>query len=98
MLIAIGFGTAFTMPAMTAAVIESAPKNRSGIAAAVLNASRQVGSVLGVAILGSFVGVHHLSIAGMHRAMLIARAAFLSGSLLSLVLISSDHLNGSLRN
>jgi DHA2 family methylenomycin A resistance protein-like MFS transporter len=84
MLVAMGFGISFTMPAMTAAVIESAPRERSGIASAVLNASRQVGSVLGVALLGSFVGNRSMFIPGMHGALLLAGAAFLVGCILSL--------------
>jgi DHA2 family methylenomycin A resistance protein-like MFS transporter len=41
MLMAIGFGMALNMPAMTNACIESAPRERSSIASAVLNAGRQ---------------------------------------------------------
>lgn len=87
MLLAIGFGMAFTMPAMTTAVIESAPANRSGIASAVLNSGRQMGSVLGVAILGSLVGQRIISIPGMHISMLLAGAAFLCGCLLALIFV-----------
>ncbi|MDQ2714755.1 MAG: MFS transporter [Chloroflexota bacterium] len=86
-LVAIGFGTAFTMPAMTTAVIASAPKARSGIAAAVLNASRQTGGVLGVALLGSLVSRHISFVPGMHSALMIAGGAFLIGCLLSLLAI-----------
>jgi DHA2 family methylenomycin A resistance protein-like MFS transporter len=84
LLLATGFGLAFTVPAMTTAVIASVPKQRSGIAAAVLNASRQVGSALGVALLGSMVGQRQAFIPGMHIALIIAGAAFLLGCLLSL--------------
>jgi DHA2 family methylenomycin A resistance protein-like MFS transporter len=84
LLLAIGFGIAFTMPAMTTAVIASVPQQRSGVAAAVLNASRQVGSALGVALLGSMVGQRQTFIPGMHIALVIAGAAFLLGGLLSL--------------
>lgn len=82
MLIAAGFGTAFTMPAMTAAVIAAAPNNRSGIASAVLNAARQVGSVIGVAVLGTLVGAGDF-VAGMHVALGIAGGAFLCGIVLT---------------
>jgi DHA2 family methylenomycin A resistance protein-like MFS transporter len=87
LLLAIGFGISFTMPAMTTAVIASAPKQRSGIAAAVLNASRQVGSALGVALLGSMVSQRQAFIPGMHVALVIAGAAFLLGCLLSLLYV-----------
>ncbi|GLV57878.1 MFS transporter [Dictyobacter sp. S3.2.2.5] len=87
MLLAIGFGMAFTMPAMTTAVIESAPADRSGIASAVLNSGRQMGSVLGVAILGSLVGQKMISIPGMHVSMLLAGVAFLCGCILALIFV-----------
>lgn len=44
MLVAIGVGMSYTRPAMTAAVIESVPGERAGLAAGVVNGSRQVGS------------------------------------------------------
>jgi MFS family permease len=50
---AAGFGMALTMPAATAAVIEAAPADRGGIASGVVNAARQSGGVLGVALPGS---------------------------------------------
>jgi len=87
MLVAIGFGTSFTMPAMTTAVIGSAPKSYSGIAAAVLNTSRQVGGVLGVALLGSLVSKRSSFVSGMHLALSIAGGAFLLGCVLSFFFI-----------
>ncbi|GCE04598.1 MFS transporter [Dictyobacter aurantiacus] len=92
MLLAIGFGMAFTMPAMTTAVIESAPNKRAGIASAVLNAGRQMGSVLGVAILGSLVGARTISIPGVHISMLLAGAAFFGGCLLTLFFVDRKHV------
>lgn len=86
-LMAIGFGMAFTMPAMTTAVISSAPKERSGIASGVVNASRQVGSALSVAVLGSFVSQRATFISGMHLALAIAGGAFLFGLLLTLLFV-----------
>ncbi len=44
-----------TMPAATAAVIESAPAERAGIASGVLNAARQAGGAIGVALLGTLI-------------------------------------------
>ena len=87
MLMAIGFGMAFTMPAMTTAVISSASKDRSGIASGVVNASRQVGGTLGVAVLGSLVSQRATFIPGMHIALAIAGGAFLLGFLLTLLFV-----------
>src|SRR4051812_4708005 len=56
-LVAVGFGMALTMPAATAAVVESVPAERAGVASGVLNAARQVGSAIGVALLGTLGGL-----------------------------------------
>jgi MFS transporter, DHA2 family, methylenomycin A resistance protein len=82
-LLAIGTGTGFTMASMTAAVIGSAPRERSGIAAAMLNTSRQIGGVLGVALLGALVSQEKTFVSGLHFAMLIAGVAFLLGCVLT---------------
>jgi MFS transporter, DHA2 family, methylenomycin A resistance protein len=74
-LIATGFGMAFTMPAATTAIIGAAPAERAGIASGVLNASRQAGGAIGVALLGAFVGGGAF-IPGLRTAMLVAGAAF----------------------
>ncbi len=88
LLMAIGFGMAFTMPAMTNACIESAPRERSSIASGVLNAGRQAGSALGVALLGSLAaGRSGTFVSGMHSALLIAGAVFLVAALLSAVYV-----------
>ncbi len=82
--VAVGFGMALTMPAATTAVMEEAPSERAGIASAVLNAARQVGGVLGVALLGALVGRDSSFVPGMHAAMLVAGAAFLGDCALTL--------------
>jgi DHA2 family methylenomycin A resistance protein-like MFS transporter len=91
MLVGTGFGISFTMPAMTTAVVSSVPKERSGIASGILNASRQVGSALGVALLGSLVSQHRTFISGMHEALAIAGAAFLTACALTLLFVQSRH-------
>ncbi len=80
---ATGFGMALNMPAMTNACIESAPRERSSIASAVLNAGRQAGSALGVALLGMLVGSLGSFVPGMRVALVIAGAAFLAACALS---------------
>jgi DHA2 family methylenomycin A resistance protein-like MFS transporter len=44
------------MPAMTAAVVGAAGPQHAGVASGVLNAARQAGGALGVALLGSLLG------------------------------------------
>ncbi|WP_369360332.1 MFS transporter [Streptomyces sp. cg2] len=78
---AAGFGTALTMPAATAAVMESAPGERGGAAAAVFNAARQLGSVLGVAVFGTLTAGG--LVPGIHSSALLAAAGFLAAALLA---------------
>jgi MFS family permease len=49
----VGFGTAL-VPA-TSSALDAVPPSRSGMAASITNTSRQLGAVLGVAVLGSVV-------------------------------------------
>jgi MFS transporter, DHA2 family, methylenomycin A resistance protein len=59
---------------------ERAEKSRSGIAAGVLNATRQTGSVLGVALFGSLVEGDNAFIAGAHASLVISVAVLLAGA------------------
>jgi MFS transporter, DHA2 family, methylenomycin A resistance protein len=79
-LAAVGFGTAFTMPAATAAVVESAPAERAGVASGVLNAGRQVGSAVGVALLGALVTGASGFRTGMRTGAVISACCFAVGA------------------
>jgi MFS transporter, DHA2 family, methylenomycin A resistance protein len=84
-LAAIGFGTAFTMPAAVTAVVESAPAERAGVASGVLNASRQMVSAVGVALLGALVTRSSEFQVGMRTGSLISACCFAAGIVLVLV-------------
>ena len=49
----LGAGIALTMPAMSAAAMGAIDPRKAGVGSGVLNAARQVGGALGIAILGS---------------------------------------------
>jgi DHA2 family methylenomycin A resistance protein-like MFS transporter len=49
-------GMGFSIPAMTATVLSSVDRNRAGTASAVVNAARQTGGTIGVAIFGTLMG------------------------------------------
>ena len=49
-------GMGFAVPAMTATVLSSVDRRRSGTTSAILNAARQTGGAMGVAIFGALVG------------------------------------------
>jgi DHA2 family methylenomycin A resistance protein-like MFS transporter len=50
-----GFGMAMVMSPMTAAVMSTVPAQRAGMASATTSASREVGGVFGIAVLGAIV-------------------------------------------
>ena len=86
--LAVGFGMSFTMPAATAAIMQAAPVANGGIASGVLNSARQVGGVIGVALLGTLVVAHRSSfIESLHVGMLIAGSTFFLGAVLVWLLV-----------
>jgi len=90
---AAGFGMALTMPAATAAVIEGAPADRGGIASGVINAARQSGGVIGVALLGSMVHARASFIPGLHAGLAVAAGAFFAAAAITYFGVepASDH-------
>jgi DHA2 family methylenomycin A resistance protein-like MFS transporter len=72
LLAVLGFGLASVLPAMTESALAHAPRAQAGIASGMLNVSRQVGGVIGVAILGALVGNQQTFLSGMHLAFGIA--------------------------
>ena len=71
-LIAIGGGLGLLVPPLTSTLLGSVAKQRSGIAAGVLNATRQTGSVLGVSLFGALIGPHHDFITGANAVLMIS--------------------------
>ena len=64
------------MPAMTAAVVGAAGTEHAGVASGILNAARQSGGALGVALLGSLLG--HGQALDLHVPLLVAAAGYLA--------------------
>ena len=89
-LLAIGFGTAYTMPAATAATIEAAPPDKAGTASGALNSSRQVGSTLGVAIFGALVAGAGDFMTGYHLSVLVGGLVFAAGAVIAWCTIPSS--------
>jgi DHA2 family methylenomycin A resistance protein-like MFS transporter len=80
-LVVLGGGLGLLVPPLTSTLLGSVEKSRSGIAAGVLNATRQTGSVLGVALFGSLVGRGEAFIAGAHASLVISAAVLLAGAI-----------------
>lgn len=90
-LVATGFGMSFTMPAATTAVVDSAPAERAGLASGVINAARQLGGVIGVALLGALLsGATASFLPQLHVALVVAGAAFLLAAALTAFTVHRD--------
>ncbi len=64
-----GLGMSLAAPATVAACMAEAPAGQGGITSGIVNTARQSGSVLGVAMAGSFLAEHNLSLHSMHIAL-----------------------------
>ncbi len=71
-LVGIGAGIAFLMPALTVTAIHAVPEGRTGIASGALNACRQIGILMGVAVFGTIIAVSNNFIVAMHETLMIA--------------------------
>lgn len=79
----VGATASFIVTPMTTVILASVGKEQSGIASASLNTTRQMGGVLGVAILGTVLGSQALFI-GTEKAVFIMLGFFLLGLVLIL--------------
>jgi DHA2 family methylenomycin A resistance protein-like MFS transporter len=84
LLAALGIGMGLAVPASSAALMASVPAQRSGMASATMNAMRQMGMTIGIALLGSVMSSHalrsltaRLGETGMGNAADIAQAAII---------------------
>src|SRR6266567_1125077 len=80
-LVVLGGGLGLLVPPLTSTLLGTVEKSRSGIAAGVLNATRQTGSVLGVSLFGSLAGQENGFMAGMHASLLISAAVLLASAI-----------------
>jgi len=77
LLMALGFGAGLVAPPMNAAILASVAPSHAGIGSGVLNASRQIGTALGVAVFASlFQGTD--SLGAVHLAMACAGGLYLA--------------------
>jgi DHA2 family methylenomycin A resistance protein-like MFS transporter len=83
----LGAGGGMSIPALTAAVVAGAPRPQVGVAAATFTASRQVGGILGVAVLGAMVSQTSF-VHGLHLAVLVTAGALAISGLAGALLLS----------
>ncbi|MEC3952192.1 MFS transporter [Nocardia sp. CDC153] len=85
-----GFGIGLCLTPMTATALAAVHPHRAGMASSVHNALRQLGQVLGVAVLGTLVYTGPApAMGGLHNAFLLA-----GGSLLVMAVIAAIALRG----
>jgi EmrB/QacA subfamily drug resistance transporter len=93
-----GVGMGITMAPTTAAAMGSVPIDKAGVGSAVINAMRQVGGSLGIAVMGtlvaSAVSVTQRSPAyatqfvdGYHRALFVGAAILLAGAVVAMATV-----------
>ncbi|MGH8966288.1 MAG: MFS transporter, partial [Actinomycetes bacterium] len=81
-LLVAGLGCGLAVASMMAVLLTAVPASHVGVASGVLNSSRQVGGVIGVALFGSMVASDQFA-DGMRATQLLAGSALALASLLS---------------
>jgi MFS transporter, DHA2 family, methylenomycin A resistance protein len=76
----LGFGAALVAPPMNAAILASVEQGLAGIGSGVLNASRQIGTALGVAVFASLFVADRAPMRAVQLAMLGASVLYLSAA------------------
>ncbi|KAF1071796.1 MAG: Multidrug resistance protein Stp [Pseudomonas citronellolis] len=81
-----GAGIALAIPTFTHAVLTAVPAQRAGIAAGLLNAARQLGGVIGVALFGGFIRNPQPAalVHGLQQALLVCAVLLLGAAGLAL--------------
>lgn len=84
-----GIGLGILTPAVVAAAIGSVPGDRSGLASAINNTSRQAGGAIGIALAGAIAGSPSGSgfLSGFHAVAIGAAGLYLVAALFGLVLV-----------
>ncbi|MCX5358463.1 MFS transporter [Streptomyces sp. NBC_00124] len=72
LMIPVGTGGGLAVPAVTSLLLDRVPAQRAGTASGVLNASRQLGGALSVAVFGALVSNHAQFLHGLRTSLLIA--------------------------
>lgn len=88
--LAAGIGIALTVPAIMTTALAEATLTRTGIASGIINAGRQVGGAIGVALFGSIVGSAASSdfVTAMHVSIAMAGLVLVVAFLIALMFMS----------
>jgi EmrB/QacA subfamily drug resistance transporter len=97
-----GVGMALTMTPSAAAATRAVPVDKAGVGSAVLNAFRQVGGTMGIALMGAIMA-HEAAggttvesfMDGFERSLLVAGCIALAGALVAFVLVRPHELEAA---
>jgi EmrB/QacA subfamily drug resistance transporter len=92
-----GLGMSLTMTPTAAAATRAVPVEKSGVGSAVLNAMRQVGGSVGIALMGAIVAAQASGrpgvegfMAGYERALFVAALIAFAGSIVAFALVRQE--------
>ncbi|MHB1242995.1 MAG: DHA2 family efflux MFS transporter permease subunit [Gaiellaceae bacterium] len=92
-----GLGMALAMTPTAAAATRAVPVDKSGVGSAVLNAMRQVGGSIGIALMGAIVAAEASGrpgvagfMAGFERALVVASAIAFVGAVVAFALVRQE--------
>jgi DHA2 family methylenomycin A resistance protein-like MFS transporter len=91
----LGAGLGLLVPPMTATLLGSVERSRSGVASGALTTMRQTGSMLGVALFGTLIAAHGHFFAGLHAALVVSIAALLISAMLTPLLTTRQRARAS---
>lgn len=96
-----GVGMGLTMTPSAAAATRSVPVEKAGVGAAVLNAFRQVGGSIGIALIGAIIAAEaggsrtaEAFMEGFETSLLVAAAIALAGSIVAFTLVRPHEREG----
>ncbi|WP_369240256.1 MFS transporter [Streptomyces sp. R21] len=89
LMVPVGAGGAMAVTALVALLLENVPAERAGVASGVLNAARQLGGALAVAVFGAMVADRAGFVSGLHTSLLIA-AGVVAVSIVATVLLRPE--------
>jgi DHA2 family methylenomycin A resistance protein-like MFS transporter len=91
----IGLANSVAALASTIAIMHAVAPNQAGVASAAFTASRQIGSLIGVAIFGTIVSSSRNFIVGFHITLMISAALYFSALLLNLIIQPNHYDSGA---
>ncbi|PWU47367.1 MFS transporter [Micromonospora globispora] len=90
-MVPVGVGGSFTVPPITALILDSVPHHRAGTASGVFNTFRQLGGSFGVAVYGAVVASQATFLHGLHLSLTATAVLLLLTATASLALRGPRH-------